>query len=402
MDLKKQGLINTIGNIVYLFALWLLTVITTQVLGYEAIGVLTLAMSIGSVVVNIQLFGVRGYQCSDMAFRYASFDYLRARLVTVTVGLLISVGVCILLGYSLSLCVTIFLFLLLRSSEAFSDVFYGNVQRVGRLEFAGYSTFMRGILIVLLFYVGAYFLQSLNIALVISAIGAFLLTSCLDIPFHRRTIKDFGKSTPNSMSIIIKNCIPLFVGAVIPTAIMTIPRIVLERYYGPVVLGFYGNVSTPSLLLSTSIPIILTAVLPIYGQAFIEKDFRSIRRLWIRTIAGTLLMCGVCLLGVFLFGRQLLAFIYTKQILPYVHYLYSILISMLLYAFVICNNTVLVSIRRNQIIAITAAVSFVVCLLISVPLVATYGISGAIAVLLISFGINALIQAICILRFCAE
>ena len=74
MNLRKQAILYTLGNIIYLIALWLLTVITTQFLGYKATGALTLAMSIGNVIVNVQLYGVRVFQGSDMSFRYVLFS----------------------------------------------------------------------------------------------------------------------------------------------------------------------------------------------------------------------------------------------------------------------------------------------------------------------------------------
>ena len=80
MNVKKQAIINAIGNLVYVAALWVLTVITTRCLGYEANGYLTLAMTISNLSVAVQLFGVRSFQSSDMSFEYSAKDYLFSRL----------------------------------------------------------------------------------------------------------------------------------------------------------------------------------------------------------------------------------------------------------------------------------------------------------------------------------
>ena len=69
MELRKQTIIYTGGNGVYLVALWLLTVITTRLLGYAAAGDLTLAMAVGNVFALMQMYGVRGFQGSDVAFQ---------------------------------------------------------------------------------------------------------------------------------------------------------------------------------------------------------------------------------------------------------------------------------------------------------------------------------------------
>ena len=98
MGVKKQAFLNTFGNMVYLVTLWLLTVITTQLLGYEAVGNLTLAMAIGNIIVLFQSYGVRGFQASDITFVYSPDVYFRSRLITVIIGVLLGIVISFLLG----------------------------------------------------------------------------------------------------------------------------------------------------------------------------------------------------------------------------------------------------------------------------------------------------------------
>ena len=117
MSIKKQALINTIGNMVYLVALWFLTVTTTRVMSYEETGVLTLAMAIGNIIAIIQLYGVRSYQSSDMLFQYSAREYVYSRVITVVIGLLIGLLICILVKYSVEVSSAILLFSFLKNSS---------------------------------------------------------------------------------------------------------------------------------------------------------------------------------------------------------------------------------------------------------------------------------------------
>ena len=398
MDLKKQAVPYIIGNIVYLIALWLLTVITTQLLGYEDVGALTLAMTIGNVVVNIQLYGVRGFQGSDMAFHYKSNEYVWTRVITIIAGLVIGVLICFLTGYSVQLSYTIVLFLLIKTSETFSDVLFGNIQRVGRLDLAGYSMCIRGFLIVLFFLFGVFFFKKLNGALLIVALSVIMLSLFIDLPFHYKAIPESDRASLTSLLGILKDCFPLFLTAVIPICIIAFPRIILERFYGTVILGFYGNVSTPALLLITLIPPILTTLLPAYGNSYVTKNHYNILRIWKNSVFVTIALSIVCFLGTRLLAERLMVWLYTEKILPYVYYLYFIMIAMALYALIMCNNTALVSMRKNRVILITSILGFVVCLLLSLPLVRNYGIDGAVAVLYFSFGSQLVVQIIWLLR----
>ncbi len=397
--LGYQAIWNTAGNAVYLFALWLLTVITTRLLGYPAAGNLTLAMSVGNIFAIVQMFGVRSFQSSDVTFQYSPGDYLCARCVTVAGGGLLCLAAGLLLGYRGGILGTILLFLLFKTSESFSDVLFGDDQRMNHLELAGYSMLLRGVLTAGLFFAGAFYLRSLNAALLAAAAGVLALSLLYDLPLCRKTVRDCGAAS-GGIGGVLKNCFPLFLAALIPTAITAVPRILLERSFGAELLGYYGNVSTPALLLTTVVPTILAALLPGYGMSYAAGDYRAIRRTWLLSVLGTLVLSVICFLGALALGRIVLSFVYTKSILPYVRYLYGILIAMTLYALTMCGSAALVSMRESRAVTLSALLALLLCLAVSFPLVHAYGIGGAIAALAIPYGAQALVQAAWILRVC--
>ena len=324
--LQRQTLINTVGNVTYLIAQWFLSVITTRLLGYESVGILILAMSVGNVFTFIQLYGVRSFQSSDIARKYNCGDYLRTRFITTGTGILFCLIYILCSNYSRDVNISIILFMLFRSFEAFSDVYFGEFQREGRLELVGISMLIRGIVTVTLFFIGMYVLRSLNKALLAIMFGSILITVLLDSVLYLRIIpREVG--TVAGMRGILKACFPLLMASLLPTVITTYPRVVLERYSGTELLGFYGNVSTPSVIITAIVPNLLVSIMPVYGNLVFRKDFIGIRRLWKKTIIGTFLILIACMLCVLVLGRPIMAWIYTFEILPYVHYLYYFLIS---------------------------------------------------------------------------
>ena len=397
--LKKQAILNTIGNAVYLLALWLLTVITTQFLGYESVGNLTLVMAVGNIVIIVQLFGVRGIQSSDICFKYSPHLYLKARLFTVCSGFLLGVIICLLLRYPQRIIIAVLLFVSFKSSEAVSDVFYGDDQRLGKLELAGYSLFFRGIITVLLFLVGSYFFKNLNISLLLITIGGFFLTFLVDFPFYQKAIANCERNLSGNFVDLLKESFPVFITTLIPALVMAFPRVLLDYWYGAELLGYYGNLSTPTLLLITLIPNIIIVFFPRYGKMVISKNYNGIKRLWLQSMFGTICLTCFCLLGVYLLGHSVLSFFYTNQILPYVYFLYFAFVAMGIYSIEICCAVVLIAMRESKILLIAAFCSLVMCLFISIPLVKNYGIGGAIAVLAISYSVQVIIQAFRIIQY---
>lgn len=400
MDLKKQTIIHSLGNTVYLIGLWFLTVITTRVLGYSSTGVLTLAMSIGNVIATIQVFGARGYQSSDISFKYSSKAYVFFRCISVVFGCIIGFVACIMLNYSISVQISVLLFILLKSSESFSDAFFGNDQRAGHLEFAGFSMLFRGILLVVLFAIGVKLFNDLNTSLLIAALGGLALSLFIDLPLHNRTVEKSGQVSGKGILNLIKECFPLLITLLIPSVILAFPRIVLERFYGDEILGFYGNVSTPALLLTSVAPTVLLALLPSYGNFIKEHNYKRIREFWIKTIVSVIAFVLLAALGVLCLGKAVLSYVYTNEIVPYVHYLYYILVAMMFYIITMCNNTVLVALRKSWGLTLTTIIALVVCVVLSFIVVKPLGIMGAVLALGIPYAVAAFIQIVWIIVIC--
>ena len=288
--------------------------------------------------------------------------------------------------------------MILKSAEAFSDALYGNVQRVGRLDIAGYFMFVRGTLIVVLFGIFVWKTNDLNQSLLIAASSCVLLSGVIELCVHHRVAeKNNSIFTSKKTFGIIKDCFPLFIASVVPIVISAYPRIVLEQYYGSELLGFYGNISTPSLLITTLTPVVLTALLPSYGTAFKNADRHKIRKLWIMSIVGCICFGIICFSIMPILAKPLLSFVYTEKILPYVNYLYPVMAAMLIYSFSMCNYTALTAIRKKTMIIVSALVALVVCLASSGILIKKYSISGAVAVLIITYFVQFVIQMVCFL-----
>lgn len=398
MNVRRQAVINSFGNLVYVAALWLLTVITTQRLGYDAAGYLTLAMTIGNLSAAVQLYGVRAFQSSDMSFEYSAKDYLLSRVLTLVFGFVFGLIICLIRGYNTSALICIILFVTLKSAEAFSDVIYGNIQRVGRLDIAGYFMFARGTFIVVLFGAVIWKTNDLNLSLLVAATFCVILSCVIEIIVHHRTaVKANDVYLFNKSIGIIKECFPLFLASFVPIIITAYPRIVLEKYYGSKLLGYYGNVSTPSLLITTLAPVVLVALLPAYGVAFNNIDKQKIRKLWFLSVIGCLVFGVFCFLGLLVLAKPVLSLIYTDQIIPYVIYIYPITVAMILYSFTMCNYTALIAMRKKSMIIGAALIALLVCLLSSEYLIKKYSIVGTIAVLIITYFVQFIIQMVCLM-----
>ena len=74
---------NTLGNIVYLMAQYVLQIVVTRMSGNYAAGLLSTAMTVTNITLSVANYGMRSFQISDLEHKYTDRTYLRSRWVTV-------------------------------------------------------------------------------------------------------------------------------------------------------------------------------------------------------------------------------------------------------------------------------------------------------------------------------
>ena len=87
-----------------------------------------------------------------------------------------------------------------------------------------------------------------------------------------------------------------------------------------------------------------------------------------------------------------MSFVYGKDIIPYIHYMYPLALAMTVYAITACGNSVLITLRKNKAVTAYSAVSLAVSVILSVILVKPNGIQGVIVSLLIAYVAQTLLQ----------
>lgn len=391
MNYKKLAFYNTLGNLVYLFAQWLLTVLVVRISGIEAAGIMSLAISAGNIFFFIQSYGMRSFQVSDVKGEYSARQYVLSRYSTIIIGFVLCIFYCLICSYSIDKAGAIFGFLLYRSFESMSDVYFGELQKIGRLDILAKSMSLKGILSVVVFSVVLFFTRNLTFALISISILAMLITVLYDRRMFCKLItgEKIGFRLKDSFELL-KVCFVLMVSVLLPVVITSVPRILLEQYHGTELLGYYGNVSAPPTLIIALIPGIITPFMTLYGNWIKEKQTKKLIIAFFVSIIVTIAFGLVCCLGVLLLGEPVMALIFTDEIIPYVHYLYPLIVVLTINAMTSCATALIISLRYNNDVFIHSVIASGVCIVISPYLIQNYEIWGVIY----SMGISYFVQLI--------
>lgn len=152
MNIMKDTLANTIGTFANCISIWLMSVLTVRLVDYECAGEFALALSSANIFVSIGSFSMRFYYSSDIKNRFSDIQYITSRFFTIHISIVLCLITTLFMKYERGLVIVILLFYLYKCTEQMADIFYGTMQRYGKLYLSGYSMVIRSVGSLLIFF----------------------------------------------------------------------------------------------------------------------------------------------------------------------------------------------------------------------------------------------------------
>lgn len=378
MNYKKQALYNTVGNVAYMAAIWLISVLIVHITGFEDAGVFSIAMSVGNVFFFIAVYGMRSFQGSDSLYQYSPGEYCAVRWITTGAAALCLAGYLIFAGYSIYISVAVIAYTLYKFAEAASDVFFGELQRVGHLEICGISMSVKGVLSIAVFCAVLFVTKNLPAALFSMALLALVILVGYDIKGYRKHCPAPHTAEKKNVFSLLREGFPVLLSTMFPVVISAVPRLALEGYCGTEILGIYSSIAAPTALIITLVPNILAPFMTLFGHLYHEGNLKKLyRMLWVALVATAALGALACVLAYFL-GDFVMGLVFGKEIVPHLGIFIPLILATTVYAFSMAANSVLISIRRPAFLTAFSAVALVLSLITAYPLVQRFGQMGAV------------------------
>ena len=388
---------NTIGSLFYLVCQWLLSVLVVRISGsFEDAGILSLAMSIATFFSVITLFNVRNYQVSDSKELYSNSDYVFHRIMTCGVSLILCGGFVLLNSYDLLTSLSIVAYMLVKLVEGFADVLHGIAQKQWRLDIAGKSFILRGILLVVSFLVSM--LLSQNLALSIFAMAITTLISLLFydyIAVKKVGSFDFRFNRQNILSLT-KVCLPMVAYGACVNAIVPLARYVLEINHGAEILGYFATVSTVAVLVQAFVTFVFTPLIGVFEESYSKGNKKAILKLLLKLTFMLIFITGLAIIVAAIAGEFAMVLVFGEKIRSYVYLLYPTIIASCLTALVWLLGMLLVVMRDSKTLLFGALAGFLLGLVLAIVLIPDTVYVGTNASII---GALALISFVYILRF---
>lgn len=396
-SVKKNFIYNTIGTGFYMICQWLTTILVVRLSGYADSGILSLAMSITSSFVCIALYGIRSYQVSDLTSKYKDGTYISSRIITSIASIAFCAIFVVANPYSQDEILCILFYMILKVSEALVDVLHGIDQKAWRLDIAGKSYIIRGILTLAAFSLILGFTSNLLLSIAGMAVCSFLVILLYDIPKTRKITSIKPNFSFHSMRKLLMECFPLLIFFFIAALLPMIPRYFLESYHGNVILGIYAAVATPTLIVQVAATFIFNPLITLFAEYHHSRNHRVFKRTFIKCILaiGTIAVAAFVVGAIW--GDWGLNLLFGKDILPYTYLLLPIILCTVLTAFNWFLSTILTIVRDFKRLIIGNTTGLAICLVLSMLLIHPYQMNGVNITLICAMGSQSILLLIFVL-----
>ncbi len=401
-NIKKNFIWNTVGSLIYFFAQWVFTILvwrlSSEDTAFYNAGLLTLATTVTNVFLALASYGMYNYHVSDIKVKFSNTAYVKSRNLTCIAAVFMCVGYLFITNsksnpYTFMQICCVMLMLGFRMVESKTDVYNAIDQKNARLDIVGKTYAARGIISLVCFVIMLYFTKNmaytLAVMLLSNVLFYFVYTKPKVAPFYKKENVKL-----KAVFALLIECAPLAIYSFLNTTTTTIPRIILERTFGSEMLGTYGSVTAPVLLLQVGATYLFTPFITMFASKYEQKDIKGFYKAikFVLLIIAALLPIGI-LIAVFIGPFGLRVFV-NPALEQYSYLLSPMVVCAVLTALVLFFSMVLTVMRRMKELIICNVLAIAVSVIISVPIINAFNMQGVSFVSIAALLVQCLTQAV--------
>ena len=388
---------NTMSALLFALQSAIVLMVITRTNGLEDAGVFSIAYAVGSLMYYVGEYGVRKYQVSDVNEELSFTDYHAHRVVACAITVLASAvytayGIFVQ-GYSGYKAYIVFMVCMVKVVEAYSEVYFGRYQQVGRLDVSAKTNLYRTFLGMVSFMIALVITHDMAISMTVwlAVVVIAFVTSSLAV-MKDFAVLEFRFSWKNILKIFI-DCFPLFAGYFLLLYVSNAPKYAIDACMSDVDQACYNFIFMPVFAIGLFANFIFNPILVDLAHKWDDADIRAFSKIVIRQIfvilAITLLAIGVALT----IGCPVLGAMYSADLSSYKTDLAILMVGGGMLALV-NFFAVIVTVMRYQKHLITGYVALAVLAgIMANRAVGAYGIRGATMLYTLLMALLALIFA---------
>ena len=388
---------NTLSATFFAVQSMIALIVITHTSGQEDAGVFSIAYAVGSLMYYIGEYGVRKYQVSDVNEEMSFTDYHSHRIAACAVMLIVSLGYVakgyFMSGYSFSKAYVVLMVCLIKVVEAYSEVYFGRFQQVGRLDVAAKTNLYR----TLIGLTGGIIALIITHDLVVSITVWFIMTVIAMFSSSILVYKEFGslefKFRWDKIARIFMDCFPLFIGYFMMNYIGNAPKYAIDATMTDLDQANYNYIFMPVFAVGLFANFIFNPILVKLAHRWDEGKIRPFTMIVLRQL---MVIAGITLLAIAValtIGCPVLGILFNADISPFKTDLTILMVGGGMLALVNFFSVVVTVMRCQRHLIAGYVIIAVLALLLAEKAVLRSGLRGAAVLYTILMGLLAAIFA---------
>lgn len=389
---------NSFGTMFYYGCQWLTTILIVRLSGYQDAGNYSLAMTFTAAFAIFALFNTRQYQVSDVRGEYSDKTYIVSRYIAMALAFLVCFIGLLFNSYTVFQWLVILFYMLFKCGEAWVDVYHGICQKNGRMDFICYSFLARGILMLAGFCGVIYLTGNLLFGILAMTAATFLVIFFYDRHMAMQFVPEGDKADFGALKTLMVILVPLVIVAVTNNLSISLPKYFLERYFDETVLGYYSSVATPSMIVQVGASTIFVPLITPLADKLLAGDKKGFAGILKKVFLAFVLLSVLAVAASFLLGEWFLVLVFGEEIRPYTYLFVPIITTTLLISINACLFPVCTVFREIGGQLLVGIAGILSSLIASMILVKRYCMDGVVLALLITLGIQIIIEICLVYR----
>lgn len=377
---------NITGSIANALLSVVALMIVTRILDDRQADIFSIAWTISQLMATVGTFQIRMYQATDVTGVFRFRQYLIYRVITIGIMMISSYAYVMIRGYSGEKAVVVLLMCVFRAVDSLADVYEGWFQQKERLDLSGKALTYRIVVAVFGFGVVLFATKNLILSGVVLVLVYVICFFIYDIRYHYgvEAFRETAKKDKAGLSWVVKMTIegfPLFINAFLMMSIMNAPKMVLDVAIeqGSLAQGLqtvFNIIFMPASFLNLAYIVfrpLITKMAIVWNMGKTKEFLKILMKILVSLFGiGILLLIGSALLGI-----PVLSIVYAVDLADYKLELLVIIIGGCMYTFAAVLDNALVVIRKQYILILAYALTYIYIKFAAEVMTGLWGILGA-------------------------
>lgn len=375
---RKNFIWNILGTGFNAFNSLFFMVAATRINGVNDAGIFTIAFSTACILYFIGVYSGRIYQVTEPNKKITNKEYIVSRIITIILMFLFLIIYLLLKKYDVFKTSMFILLVVFKALEAFSDVFYGILQKNEKLEIVGKSLFIKSLISVVAFVIIDIITKNMLLSTISMIIINIVVIIFYDLKKSKIYIDIKEKVNISNVFEILKKGFFTFGIAFLGMYVLNAPKYSIDMYLENNYQTIFGIIVMPATVMGLVAQFLIHPYLNQILSLYEKGDSKTLNKIILKLILAISVIGIIATILAYTLGTQVLGFIYGLDLSDYKVGLTIIIIAATLYTIGTIYSSVLTTVRETLSQFIIYIIVSIFALIVSNIATKTWQINGAV------------------------